>query len=155
MRFTLSLIDRLQQDKPRKGQGRHQPRGDEWKDVADSVLRNLDALFNTRQSAGAIPEEFSYCTSSLLNFGLPDLSMYSPANPADQDSIRLVIQQAIARFEPRLSAVRLIPEPRDPLSPHLRFRVHAVLQSGAVSKQISFDTVLQTDEGRVVIAEAQ
>lgn len=154
-RYTLSLLERLQQEGSRRGQARAQSRGEEWKDLVESIRRNLNALFNTRRPAGAIPEEFSNCANSLLSFGLPDLSSYSPANPADRDTVRVAIQQAIVRFEPRLSSVRVIPEPRDPLIPHLRFRVHALLSLGTTVKQISFDTVLHTGDGLVVIQEAQ
>ena len=154
-RLMLSLLERLQEDSQREGRTRTRSRVEARTELVESVRQHLNSLLNTKRLHDAVPEGFDHCAESLLTFGMPDFSVLSLENPEDEDSLRLAMQQAIARFEPRLSAVDVTTEPRDHLIPILRFRVSALLRTQPVPEQVCFDTVLHPDKGLVVVQEAR
>lgn len=116
--------------------------------LKEAVWRELSALLNTRRKEHPISAEFEQCNSSLLVFGLPDFSAFSLRNPNDQRKLGAAIESAIRKFEPRLLDVTVFPEPRKELDPVLRYRVEALLDAEPAPEPITFDTVLEADNGR-------
>ncbi|HLG98917.1 MAG TPA: type VI secretion system baseplate subunit TssE [Bryobacteraceae bacterium] len=108
-----------------------------------SVARDLTALLNSRRGTSLVPSEFPAASSSILNYGLPDISSYNLG--ADPQGLRRDIESTIRAFEPRLSGVKVTVEDWDRFSPVLKFHIHATLKVGAVNENISFNTILQAD----------
>jgi type VI secretion system protein len=98
-----------------------------------SILGNLGRLFNTRRGTLLhVPE-----------FGLPDISNVSRAVPAEVESIRRAIREAVERFEPRLGRVRVDQDVSDQSSPYLVFLLSAEM---AQLGRVQFQTTIRTDD---------
>lgn len=117
-----------------------------------SVERDLTALLNSRRGVNLIPPEFQVASTSLLNYGLPDISAYNLG--ADPQALRRDIETAIRSFEPRLSGVNVTVEDWDRFSPVLKFHIHATLKAG-MPENISFNTVLQADSRMISVKAAR
>jgi type VI secretion system protein ImpF len=113
-----------------------------------AVQRDLEILLNTRRAEQPVPAGYQLCSSSLLNFGLPDLSLYSLRISSEQHRLRKSIDAAIRFFEPRLSNVSVFLNGWDEKRPVLRFRVEATLKAGAAFEPVVFDTEFRLDSGR-------
>ena len=98
-----------------------------------SILGNLGRLFNTRRGTLLhVPE-----------FGLPDISNVSRAVPAEVESIRRAIREAVERFEPRLRRVRVDQDVSDQSSPYLVFLLSAEM---AQLGRVQFQTTIRADD---------
>src|ERR1700722_10955527 len=71
-----------------------------------AVLRDLEDLLNTIHTARDIPPEYTELRDSVVSYGLPDLASLEAISPNQRTAIGESIRKAIARFEPRLRAVR-------------------------------------------------
>ncbi|OGP97592.1 MAG: type VI secretion protein [Deltaproteobacteria bacterium RBG_19FT_COMBO_52_11] len=124
------LLERIQTwEREPARRGKEDPRR-----IVDSVLRHLQRILNTKQGNVPIAEDY----------GVPDFSDFLNALPGSVREIEKTIRQAIQKYEPRLSAVRVsfIPQEEDPLS--LRFQIFARLAAEAKT-QVFFETVLDSD----------
>jgi type VI secretion system protein ImpF len=119
--------------------------------LRESVLRDLEYLLNTRREERLIPVGYPECSSSLLNYGLADLTQYSLKNPSEQDRLRRAIGSAIAALEPRLTQVAVVVERWDGAKPLLRFRVEAMLRNEAAPEPVVFDTEYSLENGRFML----
>jgi type VI secretion system protein ImpF len=136
-----SLLDRLISQPSGVEVGSIRPGS--FRELRLSVERDLNALLNTRRETDLIPAEFQASATSLLNYGLPDISSYSLG--ADSQGLRRDIETAIRAYEPRLSGLTVTVEDWDRLSPVLKFHVRATLRVGPVSEAVTFNTMLQAD----------
>lgn len=101
-RLQPSLLDRLTDNEPQNTQESREQRVFPVSRLREAVLRDLAWLLNTTnlaagQDLGAYPQ----VTSSVLNFGLPDLSGMTVAG-ADVAALERALRQAIIDFEPRI-----------------------------------------------------
>lgn len=110
-----------------------------------AVARDLEALLNARSTAlgDELQERFPLAGSTLLTFGIPDLSSLSLLNPDHRTLLRDRIHRTIERFEPRLSQVRVELEAPRELNRMLRFRVEAILRIHPNRPPVVFDAVLK------------
>jgi len=113
-----------------------------------AVQRDLEMLLNTRRAEQPVPAGYLQCCNSILNYGLPDLSLYSLRTSADQHRLRKSIEAAIKIFEPRLSNVSVFLDGWDERRPVLRFRVEAVLRADTTLEPVVFDTEFRLESGR-------
>lgn len=124
--------------------------------LRDYVCRDLGALLNSA-SLDAVVDLTSYphIQSSVLNFGMPSLAGRS-ARSADPQQIAATIASAIRRFEPRLSAVRVVPEMgEEGNETHvLAFRIEAQLWGQPLPQQLVLRTRIDVDSGSVAVAES-
>jgi len=74
-----------------------------------------------------VPAAFREASSSVLNFGIPDFTLYNLRHPSDQSRLRSEIEKAIQTFEPRLRNVLVNIDQWDEVHPVLRFMVSASL----------------------------
>lgn len=90
--------------------------------------------------------------SSLLSYGLPDLTTYDATDKAQCEEIARVIERVIARHEPRLAGVRVIVprQPFDSVHRELHFQVEAILATDTMNR-LEFETVLQLISGEARI----
>ena len=90
-RLKRSLLDRLTDDNPAATRDdpstQHQLRR-EWE---QSLLRDVEALLNTKRAYEPVGEEFQYAANSLAQYGLPDFTGLTAVSPVDQTFLRNAI----------------------------------------------------------------
>ncbi|MDD5036005.1 MAG: type VI secretion system baseplate subunit TssE [Methylococcaceae bacterium] len=101
-RLQPSLLDRLADDEPDQQQESREQRVLSVRRLRQSVLRDIAWLLNSvsldaAQNLDAFPE----AASSVVNFGIPDLSGHTVSS-ADVPLLERCIRQAIINFEPRI-----------------------------------------------------
>jgi type VI secretion system protein ImpF len=131
--------------------------------LRDCVLRDLGWLFNSL-SLGATQdlESVPHVASSVLNYGLPSFagrmaSSIDPIESADR------LRRAVELFEPRLSAVRVKPQPpagHEGDSEHqsdgtLEFTIEAQLWGHPAPQQLELHTRIDTLTGDVAVTEGR
>ena len=106
--------------------------------LAASVMRELQALLNTRLPEGA--RQSDERSQTILNYGLPDFSQLNASSPADCEKLASLIETKIAAFEPRLGQVRVVLEPDpDPSNrSNLIGTMSGRLQIAAISEPVTF-----------------
>jgi type VI secretion system protein ImpF len=119
--------------------------------LRQAVLRDLEHLLNTRREEELIPAEYRESAASLLNYGLPDLSVYSLKKAAEQHRLRRSIETALHLFEPRLGNVSVTLEGWDDAKPVLHFRVDAVLRVEPAPEPVVFDTEFSLESGKFTL----
>lgn len=145
-----SLLDRLLDDAPDVSTEPAWSWTQSLGELKQSVMRDLEALLNTRQACtelalGAAKAEIA---QSVLTYGLPDLTSASAASPEARETLRLAVEAAIRRFEPRLIDVRVrANEMADAFDRTLRLTVEALLDMDPEPIPIAFDTVLESSTG--------
>jgi type VI secretion system protein ImpF len=101
-RLQPSLLDRLTDDEPEQRVEPVEKRVLNLSRLRDSVLRDLNWLFNCAQAASAEEIEASpLMARSVANFGLPPFSGMT-ASSVELRSMENALRQAIIDFEPRL-----------------------------------------------------
>jgi len=142
-----SVLDRLLEEEDPPGAA-----GTPWsRSVARlkaALLRDLEWLLNTRQSIEPAPPSHPETQRSVHPFGLPDLTSL----PAGSDEVRRrllrQVEEAIQRFEPRLSRVRVTAaEGAAGGGREVRFTVEGLLRMDPEPERVAFDTVLETASG--------
>ena len=131
-------------------------RGHVVADVQASVRRDLAALLNARRPWEDLPDRFAALRDSILGYGLPDFAAGAFNAPAARETLRREIEQAIRRFEPRLSDVKVtLLDSRSTMTPILRIRVAGVLRiPGGDSEPVTFDTALDTASADMTVGDA-
>jgi type VI secretion system protein ImpF len=150
-----SIIDRLSGRPGGSQGGQFQPIG--VRELKQAVARDLEWLLNTRVWLPQTPEEIEDLVEgreSLLCYGIPDLSIFSWASPADCQRIAALVEQTIRSFEPRLlpRSVRceILPA-ADASDFNLKIRIEAILYVDPISEHVSFDTKADFDGGGIRI----
>jgi type VI secretion system protein ImpF len=125
--------------------------------LRECVLRDLGWLFNSlnlesTQDLQSVPQ----VATSVLNFGLPSFAgrMASSINPMESaDRLRRVIEL----FEPRLSAVRVKPQPRseEESDGTLEFTIEAQLWSHPQPQQLELHTRIDILTGDITVSEGR
>jgi len=146
--ITLSVLDRLIDQDPRTSTEAPTQRAESVRKLKSSLRRDLEWLFNTRR-INPEPETLREVNRSLYTYGVPDFSAYSIASPKDQSRLIRVLQNAVRLFEPRLANVRVVPgEITTVGARRVRFRIEGLLLMDPAPEHVSFDTVLQLNNGQ-------
>jgi type VI secretion system protein ImpF len=147
-----SLLDRLTD--PESG-------GTAWRygygleQVLERVRRDLEDLLNTRQTPIEDAERYPELQTSILAFGLPDLTSMQAITPQQRQAISLMLENIVSTFEPRLKDVRaVLMEGGDAATPNLRFRIDARLCLNP-APEVAFETTLELTTGRYSIRNAE
>ncbi|AFU98097.1 type VI secretion system baseplate subunit TssE [Simiduia agarivorans] len=126
------------------------------KQLRESVRRDLEILFNTRFRCVSPPDGCNHLKSSLVNFGLPDLSTINLAAQEQRKRFCRDIEKAILTFEPRIKTVKVQSDSKiDPENPFITFRIEAVLHTNPAPELIIFDSALDLIKQSVDISEIQ
>jgi type VI secretion system protein len=97
--------------------------------LADSILRHLQRMLNTRQGSTPIQPEY----------GMPDITDCAESLPEALDGVRRLIKSSLEQFEPRLGRVKVTSQPSpDDLSLH--FAISGEMQSGGERVPVFFST---------------
>jgi type VI secretion system lysozyme-like protein len=118
--------------------------------IEESVIRDLEMLLNTRREELLVPPEFEQTATSIVNFGIPDLSKCGSLRLGpEQTKLCRWIEDAIRNFEPRLGNVAVRVVDRENVNPVLRFRVEAKAEFTA--RRVAFELGLKRDNGELAI----
>lgn len=149
---TLSLLDRLVDQEPSSLNETPVSRAQSVRLLKAGLRRDLEWLLNTRRNPEPAPESMQDLSNSLYNYGLPDFSALSMSSPRDRDRLLLELESAVATFEPRLKEVRVtLLDAGGGYTRTLHFQIEGMLQMDPAPEQVSFDTVLQLNNGEYQI----
>ncbi len=150
-----SLIDRLAKT-PDRAEGDFFE-GIGIRELKAEVARDLEWLLNTRMW---LPPEakdldgLDEARHSIVTYGIPDLSVFSWANPQDCKKIAKLVENAIRTFEPRLlsRSVRCEILPTEDVSDFsLKLRIEAILHVDPITEHVAFDSAADFDGGGIRI----
>jgi type VI secretion system protein ImpF len=146
-----SVIDRLVDDDPTSQAEGAMSRAESVRLLKEALRRDLEYLLNTRRTAQTAPEGLDEVAASVYHFGLPDFTSMSRDSPETQARLTRLVEEAIALFEPRLTAVKVaaVTDERTQYG-ELRFVIEGTLRLDPVPERISFDTVLESTRGMQV-----
>jgi len=122
------------------------------RDLKAAVRRDLEWLLNTRSIAVPPREALHEVRASVYTYGLADITSISADDPKGRARLRSMIEQAIAAFEPRLSAAEvseITSGSRE--ARQIRFSIQAILRLDPSPERVSFDTVLDVATGQYAI----
>lgn len=141
-----SLLDRLLDDRPHQSMESSSQRLCSLADYKASIVRDLEILVNTRQSlvAGEL-EGFVNLGGTILDYGMPDFTSRSVLDPQDRLLIQRQLEKAITVGDRRFRSVKVQLLAQQTGQRMLTFRVDAVLRLQDISRQVSFDAVLQVN----------
>jgi type VI secretion system protein ImpF len=144
---TLSLLDRLIDEDPKRSEEVPLTRAQSLREFKAAVRRDLEWLLNTRQPLD-IPVG-PQLRNSLYTYGLPDIASFSVLSVRDRQRLTHAIEEAVARFEPRIAAVKvsLADTSGGEKAPNLRFVIEGMLRVDPSPEPVSFDTMLDLANG--------
>lgn len=116
--------------------------------LVDSLAREVTRLVSSRVR---LTEEWRPPFRSALDYGVRDFTGLDPWSPTDRHDIAASLEEAIAKFEPRLQHVRATVEPPGEYQKHVLIRVDADVVIGELREPIAFE--LQ-NEGSAIPTEA-
>lgn len=145
---TLSVFDRLKDEPPPVS------RADALRRLKQSVADDLEMLLNTRQ-VQELPADFRELNNSVAAYGMPDFSTLNARNATERNQLVHVVEELIARFEPRLREVVVSIEPAGEAELEealrterkLRFRIDAQLIVQPSPEPVTFDTTFSLSSG--------
>jgi type VI secretion system protein ImpF len=148
----LSVFDRLLDEEPGTTSERAMTRAESIERLKESVRRDLEWLLNTRRTPETAPEELEALQTSLYHYGLPDVSSMSRDSPEVRNRLARLVEQAVTAFEPRLAGVRVsLAGGEKSAIGAVRFVVEGMLRMDPSPERVSFDTMLTTGSGSVVV----
>jgi type VI secretion system protein ImpF len=150
----LSLLDRLIDHEPELAVDRPISAAQALAALRRSVMRDLEALMNTRRRWRAWSPALTELAVSSVGYGIPDFTAGEANDPVQRERLRAEIELTIHRFEPRLGRLRvMLMENGDPLEPRLRLRIEALLHANAAHEPVAFETVIDTATSGVVVRD--
>jgi type VI secretion system protein ImpF len=152
VRIVPSVLDRLLDDRPEETREAPASRQTSLRLLKQSVRRDLEWLLNTRQEPGHEAGETSEIARSIAGYGLPDFTSWNVRGGADQETLRKAVEEAVARFEPRLEGVQVTLETVSEVDRTLKFRIEARLRVEPVPEPVTFDSVLQLGSQEFVLS---
>jgi type VI secretion system protein ImpF len=142
-----SVLDRLIDNEPDVSTEPAWQRAQNLRAFELSVLRDVEALLNSRQTTPDLGEAFEHASRSVLTYGLPDFTSTGGSRD-DFEHIRRAVELAIARFEPRLRHVRVtVRDPGNEKERKLRMFIEAMLWIDPEPQPVTFDTIVHTQSG--------
>lgn len=156
-RFVPSLLDRLLDDDPR---GPEQPLPSEGKQLnalKAGVKRDLENLLNSRVPLRELPRGCLMLSTSLANYGLPDLQSESIRGRSVEELCSL-IRECIGRFEPRLKHVNVRPIDANvsrPFNRRFNFSIDAVLIVEPFREEVQFESTAEPSTGTILVTSVR
>ena len=153
-KLTVPLLDRLLDDNPQTQTETDRANHLLINQLKESVRRDLEDLFNTRQCCVAPPAEFEHIQRALHNYGLPDAATLNLGSQKARLDFCRTVEETIRRYEPRIRSVKVNTQSGfDPEDPSIRFRVEATLHALSADELIVFDSALNPVTRSVTVAE--
>ena len=120
--------------------------------VKEAIRRDLEALLNTRKPLGRELENYELASSSVLNYGLDDLSSLKVTPNGHLVGVQRALEQCLADYEPRLTEVSVSVEEGDFLKREIRLHIEANLPLYPTVEAVSFDTVFNVTNETYAVA---
>ena len=155
-RLYPSLLDRLTDEDPSKQVESREARASSMARLRESVLRDLNWLFNATQTSDDL-SDYPEVASSVLNYGLPPLSGRTASSVALSDLTRQ-LRDMLIHFEPRLipNTVRVYAETSEEMSHNvITFRIEAQLWSQPIPLEIYMRTDMDLESGQTKVVETK
>lgn len=155
-RLYPSLLDRLTDEDPSRQTEAREGRASSMSRLRESVLRDLNWLFNATQTSEDL-NDFPEVKASVVNYGLPALSGRAASSVSLNDLTR-EIRDMLLRFEPRLipNTVRVLAESADEMNHNvITFRIEAQLWSQPIPLEIYMRTEVDLESGQTKVSEAK
>ncbi|MFT5691693.1 MAG: type VI secretion system protein ImpF [Oceanicoccus sp.] len=150
-KLLAPLIDRL------SGEGKtvqNIPSHQILRQLRESIRRDLENLFNTRYRCFSPSERHVHLRSSLVNFGLPDISTVNLVDPSSRQRFCRDVEEAILTFEPRIKSVQVFGDQSvDREDPTIRFRIEAKLHANPLPETMVFDSALNPVNHNINVSE--
>jgi type VI secretion system protein ImpF len=125
-----------------------------------SVRRDIERLLNTQRLDLPALEDLPEARTSILAYGLPDVSTFSGRSTLDRRAVCDLITEQLRRFEPRLvpGSIRVAyVEGGEAVgegdASRARFRIHGVLHVEPLRQPVTFDTDVDMETAEVHIEE--
>jgi len=145
---TQSVLDRLIDREPSVAADPPLTRAQSVRLLKASLMRDLEWLLNTRRIPHQENSSFQELERSVYTYGLPDITSLGTSSTRDRYRLLRMLEETIARFEPRLERVKVTPvETNLSNTRALRFQIEGYLKMDPAPEHISFDTVLQLSSG--------
>jgi type VI secretion system protein ImpF len=145
----MPLFDRLVDRDPRLRHEMRPMRTLDRRGLRESVRRELEQLFNTRCPFPA--HRLPIRERSVIDYGVPDLSVFSPRSYDDRVRLAELLRRVIEAFEPRLIDVQVSLEPHPGNDLSLLGLIEAKLLTDMVAEPVSFETSLDMKEGKIEV----
>lgn len=155
-RLYPSLLDRLTDEDPSRTAEAREGRSSSMSRLRESVLRDLNWLFNATQLSDDL-DAYPEVRASVVNYGLPALSGRAASSIGLKD-LTQELREMLLRFEPRLipHTVRVHAESADEMSHNvITFRIEAQLWSQPIPLEIFMRTELDLESGQTKVVEAK
>jgi type VI secretion system protein ImpF len=151
-----SVLDRLV-GSDRRWDGTRPTSWSESLDLAKrSLLRDIQWILNTRQISEPAGEPYDLLSESIFNFGLPDITSLSADSSETPARLRRFIEEAIERFEPRLTDVRVtLSSSGSSKDRRVQFLIEADMRVDPDPQRVEFDTVLEVSSGKFAVTSHQ
>lgn len=155
-RASASLLDRLTDEQPDQLHDRPQSAAESVSRLRASVQRDVEALLNARRPWRSVPGAWPQLRTSPLHYGIADFTAGAFNDPGEREVLRAGIEEAVRRFEPRLTQVEVqFGDTPSPLRATLSLRIDALLLMDPQPQAISFDTLIDTPTADVSLRPVQ
>ena len=121
--ITQSLLSRLVDDDVVDGKEWPKTRKTGMEFYRDGVKRDIEWLLNSRRPPIPQLQDYPQAYASVINFGLPDVNMFTGSTERDHNALLLAIVQTLRDFEPRVQSPRAILLRTDSANRSLRFHI--------------------------------
>jgi type VI secretion system protein ImpF len=146
------LLDRLIDEEPGRGADESVSATETVERLRRSVHRDLEALLNARRPWRSVSDEHAALRLSPVGYGIPDFTAGAFNDRRQREVLRMEIEEAIRRFEPRLTQVQVqLADDVDLLRTTLRLRIDALLRVDPAPEPIVFDTMVDTTTADVTL----
>lgn len=120
------------------------------REIHAAVRHDLECLLNSRVWWPNGLDDFDEASTSVLSYGIPDLTGFSWTSVNDGKTVAKLIEEAIKNFEPRLvpRSVKVSQVERESVDDfRVRLRIDAILQVEPYTERVSFDTDFDVESG--------
>ena len=145
----MPLFDRLVDRRPDLRRESPPMRTLDRRGLLESVRRELENLFNSRNSSPA--HRLSTSELTVADYGIPDFAPLGPSNPDDATELADLLRRAVEAFEPRLSGVEVEIDVKAGGDRGLAARVRGFLTVDDVPQPVSFPALLRSSDSEVGI----
>lgn len=153
--LRASVLDRLFDDEPSVTVDSERTRQRKLRDLRNSVRRDLESLLNARYRVVSPPEQFHQLSTSLLNYGLPDLATVNMLDVVKRQEFTRDIEHIIRTYEPRFKSVKVSYIDNNRKTDRtLRFRIDAIMYADPAPEVVVFDSVLEPVLRTVTVEES-
>jgi len=156
-RLQPSLLDRLTDDAPQEREESREQRVLSPRKLKLCVIRDLEWLLNCCDLASVQDlDAYPQVQSSVLNFGMPDLSGRNLSG-LDVLTLERLLRQAILRYEPRILrqglSIRAVVD-ADQMTPNaIRFDIEGELWGNPMPQRLYLKTDVDLENGEIRISE--